>query len=52
MFHPAQEWGKVQQAFPTVRMVPGEKHRERVLTGEEEDLYFLAASLRGHGAAR
>src|SRR5215468_10745150 len=24
-------------------MLPGEKHRERVLTAEEEDLYFRAA---------
>jgi integrase len=30
MFRPAQEWGKVE-------------HRERVLTAEEEDLYFRAA---------
>jgi integrase len=43
MFHLAEEWGKVQKALPTVRMVPGEKHRERVLTAEEEDLYFRAA---------
>jgi integrase len=43
MFHLAQEWGKVEKALPTVRMVPGEKHRERVLTAEEEDLYFRAA---------
>jgi integrase len=43
MFHLAEEWGKVQKALPTVRMVPGEKHRERVLTAEEENLYFRAA---------
>ena len=35
MFHLAQEWGKVERALPTVRMVPGEKHRERVLTSKE-----------------
>jgi integrase len=44
MFHLAQEWGKVEKALPTVRMLPGEKHRERVLTAEEEDLYFRAAA--------
>jgi integrase len=43
MFRLAQEWGKVQKALPTVRMLPGEKHRERVLTAEEETLYFRAA---------
>ena len=40
MFHLAQEWNKVEKALPTVRMVPGENHRERVLTAEEEALYF------------
>ena len=43
MFHLAQEWGKVEKALPTVRMVPGENHRERVLTPEEEALYFAGA---------
>jgi integrase len=43
MFHLAQEWGKVEKALPTVRMVPGEKHRERVLKSEEEALYFAGA---------
>ena len=50
MFRLAQEWGKVEKALPTVKMLPGEKHRERVLTAEEEDLYFRR--LRGYGAAR
>jgi integrase len=43
MFHLASEWGKVEKALPTVRMVPGENHRERVLTVEEELLYFAGA---------
>jgi integrase len=43
-FHLAQEWGKVEKALPNVKMLPGEKHRERVLTTEEEDLYFRAAA--------
>jgi integrase len=43
MLRLAQEWGKVERALPTVRMVPGENHRERVLTAEEEALYFAGA---------
>ena len=44
MFHLAQEWGRVQRALPSVKILPGEKHRERVLTPHEEDLYFRGAS--------
>jgi integrase len=44
MFHLAQEWGKVDKALPVVKMLPGEAHRERVLTPAEEDLYFRGAS--------
>jgi integrase len=44
MFHLAEEWGKVERALPNVKMLPGERHRERVLTPEEEDLYFRGAS--------
>jgi integrase len=43
MFHLAQEWGKVEKALPAVKMVPGEDHRERVLTAAEEALYFRGA---------
>jgi len=43
MFHLAQEWGRVEKALPTVKMLPGERHRERVLTVREEDQYFAAA---------
>jgi integrase len=46
MFHLAGEWGRVEKALPTVKMVPGEKHRERVLTAEEESLYFRAAGTK------
>jgi hypothetical protein len=28
------EWGKVKMALPNVRMIPGEQHREPVLTDE------------------
>lgn len=44
MFHLAQEWGRVERALPNVKMLPGEKHRERVLTTAEEDLFFRGAS--------
>jgi integrase len=44
MFHLAQEWGKVDRPLPTVKMLPGERHRERVLTPAEEALYFRGAS--------
>ena len=43
MFRLAEEWGRVERALPTVKMLPGENHRERVLTVEEETLYFRAA---------
>jgi integrase len=43
MFHLAQEWGKVEKALPSVRMVPGENHRERVLTAQEEVMYLAGA---------
>jgi integrase len=43
MFHLAQEWGKVEKALPAVKMVAGEEHRERVLTADEEALYFRGA---------
>jgi integrase len=39
----AEEWGKVEKALPTVKMLPGERHRERVLTPKEEAVYFAAA---------
>jgi len=55
MFHLAQEWRKVDKALPTVKMLPGERHRERVLTVEEEALYFAAATsekMEQHSAPR
>ncbi len=44
IFHLAQEWGRVEKALPNVKMLPGESHRERVLTKADEDLYFRGAS--------
>ena len=37
MFHLAQEWGKVEKVLPRVRMLSGERHRERVLTAERRE---------------
>jgi integrase len=39
----AVEWGELATA-PKVRMLPGERHRERVLTVDEEARYLAAAS--------
>ena len=44
MFHLAEEWGQVEKALPKVKMLSGEKHRERVLSADEEACYFQAAS--------
>lgn len=43
MFVLAQEWGKVEKVLPKVRMLPGEQHRERVLTASEEAQYLANA---------
>lgn len=43
MFHLAQEWGKVEKVLPEVTMLPGERHRERVLSFEEEEQYLAKA---------
>jgi site-specific recombinase XerD len=48
-FHLAQEWGKVSTLLPRVRLLPGENHRERVITADEERRYMEAATNIGHG---
>jgi len=45
----AMEWGKVEKALPKVEMLPGENHRDRVLSGEEENRYLEAATAIGNG---
>jgi integrase len=40
MFKLAQEWGRVEKILPNVRMLYGERRRERVLTEEEEKRYL------------
>jgi hypothetical protein len=39
------EWGAVE-SIPRVKMLPGEKHGERVVTPEEEAKYLLAPIYR------
>jgi len=51
MFALALEWGKVEKALPKVRMLPGEAHRERVLTPQEEAIYLANASPLLHDVA-
>ncbi|MBM3765921.1 MAG: site-specific integrase [Acidobacteria bacterium] len=43
----AMEWGKVEKVLPRVEMLPGEKHRDRVLTIAEESAYLEAATAIG-----
>jgi integrase len=42
IFHRAVEWG-VLDGVPKVKLLPGERHRERVVTREEESRYLAAA---------
>jgi integrase len=44
----ALEWGKIDRALPRVEMVPGENHRDRVLSPDEETRYLQAASAVGN----
>ena len=43
ILHLAVEWGVIESA-PKIRMLLGERHRERVVTREEEAKYLAAAS--------
>jgi integrase len=43
MFNLAMKWKKVQTKLETVKMLPGEHRRDRVLSPAEEALYFAAA---------
>jgi len=39
----AAEWGVIS-SVPRIKMLPGERHRERVVTAEEESKYLAAAN--------
>jgi integrase len=43
----AVEWGRTEKAPTRISLLPGEKRRERVLTGIEEDIYLKAAAAIG-----
>ncbi len=47
MFALALEWGKVERVLPRVRMIPGEAHRDRVISANEEKVYFEATQAIG-----
>jgi integrase len=47
MFALAMEWGKVERVLPKVRMIPGEAHRDRIVSVAEEKGYFDAAQAVG-----
>jgi integrase len=49
IFHLPTEWEKVTRVLPRVRLLPGENHRERVLSFEEEAAYLAAAVDIGRG---
>src|SRR5215467_8093638 len=51
MFHLAVEWGKTEKILPQVRMIPGEKHRDRVVSRDEELRYLMAAPSLLQGVA-
>jgi len=50
MFALAVEWGKVERVLPRVRMIPGEAHRDRVMSINEEKVYLEAAQEIGIAA--
>ena len=43
MFNLAMKWRKVQTKLEAVKMIPGERRRDRVLSPVEENIYFAAA---------
>jgi integrase len=44
IFALALEWGRLEKALPKVRMLSGERHRERVLSDKEEAIYLANAN--------
>jgi integrase len=50
MFMLAMEWGKVEKILPRVRMIPGEAHRDRILSVHDEKAYFEATQAIGLNA--
>lgn len=46
----ATEWGRVDRALSRVEMLPGENHRDRVLTADEQARYLEATTAIGEAA--
>ena len=44
MFMLAMEWGKVEKVLPRVRMIPGEAHRDRILSVPRRKVVFRRRS--------
>jgi len=49
IFKLATEWGKVERVLPKIEMLPGENHRDRVLTKAEDERYLEATLVIGQG---
>jgi integrase len=43
----AMEWGRIDKALPKIEMLPGENHRDRVLSADEEAAYLESATAIG-----
>src|SRR5271163_5049835 len=50
MFALAMEWGKVERVLPRVKMIPGEAHRDLVISVNEEKAYLEGAQSIGIAA--
>jgi len=47
IFKLAEEWNETEKRLPRVEMLGGERHRDRVLSADEEDRYLAGAAAVG-----
>jgi integrase len=47
IFKLAEEWNEIEKRLPRVEMLGGERHRDRVLSPDEEDRYLAGAATVG-----
>ena len=47
IFKLAEEWNETEKRLPRVEMLGGERHRDRVLSSDEEDRYLAGAAAVG-----
>jgi hypothetical protein len=52
MLRLAVEWGKLEKVPPKVQLLPGEHHRDRILTAVKEADYLRAAQSIGEEIER